>query len=71
MHLQAGCAALDLLGRLLEYDPSRRPTAAEALQHPFFHEVPPPPSTPAPSHISSFELLLNGGFSQMALRRAQ
>ena len=32
-------AALDLLGRLLCMDPSRRITAAEALQHPFFRMV--------------------------------
>ena len=32
-------AALDLLDRLLTYDPARRLTAQQALQHPFFSEV--------------------------------
>ena len=33
---QASPAALDLISRLCQWDPSRRPTALEALQHPFF-----------------------------------
>jgi len=35
-------AGFDLLNRLLAYDPSRRITAADALQHPWFSEVPLP-----------------------------
>lgn len=35
-------AGIDLMGRLLAYDPARRIAAAEALQHPFFHEAPLP-----------------------------
>jgi cell division cycle 2-like protein len=35
-------AGLDLIGRLLAYDPMRRPTAREALDHPFFSEGPLP-----------------------------
>lgn len=33
---------LDLLNGLLTYDPVKRMTAAEALQHPFFNESPYP-----------------------------
>jgi len=29
----------DLLARLLEYDPRRRITAQQALEHPWFHDV--------------------------------
>lgn len=38
----ASDAAIDLLSRLLLYDPSRRLTAAEALNHPWFAAAPPP-----------------------------
>lgn len=34
--LPEGSAGFDLLSKLLEYDPSKRITASEALQHPFF-----------------------------------
>ena len=33
---QASLAALDLMTSLCQWDPARRPTAAQALQHPFF-----------------------------------
>ena len=35
-------AGLDLLGKLLTYDPAKRVTAAEALEDPWFREVPLP-----------------------------
>lgn len=31
--------ALDLMKKLLTYDPSQRLSAAEALEHPFFKEL--------------------------------
>lgn len=33
---QASPAALDLIASLCHWDPAKRPTAAQALQHPFF-----------------------------------
>ncbi|KAK3819631.1 MAG: kinase-like domain-containing protein [Benniella sp.] len=33
---------LDLMSRMLTYDPAKRITAEEALQHPYFTEAPPP-----------------------------
>ena len=30
------CIAIDLLERLLQFDPTKRITAAEAIQHPYF-----------------------------------
>ncbi|KAI1314369.1 hypothetical protein EDD11_002234 [Mortierella claussenii] len=33
---------LDLMSRMLTYDPKKRITAEEALQHPYFSEAPPP-----------------------------
>ncbi|KAL1974148.1 hypothetical protein VTN31DRAFT_5708 [Thermomyces dupontii] len=36
-----GREGFDLLSRLLEYDPTKRITAAEALQHPYFTNGPP------------------------------
>lgn len=37
---QLSSAGLDLLSRLLEYNPSKRISASEALEHPFFRESP-------------------------------
>ena len=33
---QASPEAVDLISRLCQWDPAKRPTALEALQHPFF-----------------------------------
>jgi p38 MAP kinase len=30
---------LDLLEKLLHWDPAKRPTAAEALSHPYFDDI--------------------------------
>ncbi|CAI5719086.1 hypothetical protein KXD40_006729 [Peronospora effusa] len=40
---RAGTALLDLLSRLLEYDPETRITAKEALEHEYFKEIEPEP----------------------------
>ncbi|KAN0060347.1 hypothetical protein ACQY0O_007676 [Thecaphora frezii] len=40
--------AIDLLASLLDYDPEKRISAAEALKHPYFEE------SPAPAHPDSF-----------------
>ncbi|GBF90178.1 cyclin-dependent kinase [Raphidocelis subcapitata] len=42
---QASDDALELLAAMVSLDPSKRPTAAEALAHPYFSNAPPP--TPA------------------------
>ncbi|CAL8464693.1 g4228 [Coccomyxa elongata] len=47
---QASPAALDLIASLCHWDPAKRPTAAQALQHPFFQEHVPQPLTPARQH---------------------
>jgi len=38
-------AGFDLLNKFLTYDPAKRITAAEALNHPYFSESPPPKDT--------------------------
>ena len=40
--LQASEDAVDLLSRLVAFDPRKRLTAAEALQHPYFKSSPKP-----------------------------
>ncbi|KAE8894442.1 Cyclin-dependent kinase [Phytophthora fragariae] len=40
---RAGAALLDLLSRLMEYDPETRITAKEALEHEYFKEIEPEP----------------------------
>ncbi|CAH0522543.1 unnamed protein product [Peronospora belbahrii] len=40
---RAGAALLDLLSRLLEYDPETRITAKQALEHEYFKEIEPEP----------------------------
>ncbi len=48
--------AIDLLSKMLKYDPNQRPTATEALQHPYFSSapLPTPPNKlqlPRPKHV--------------------
>ncbi|KAL5518749.1 hypothetical protein ACEPAH_432 [Sanghuangporus vaninii] len=50
-------AGIDLLSRLLTYDPDKRITAEEALQHPYFSESPPPKH---PDLFSSFPSVAAG-----------
>lgn len=39
-------AALDLAEQLLAFDPSKRVTAAQALEAPYFHQEQPPAEVP-------------------------
>lgn len=39
LYPEAAAPALDLLEKLLHWDPSKRPTAAEALSHPYFDDI--------------------------------
>lgn len=46
--------ALDLLAKLLKFNPAERPTAAEALKHPYFSNAPAPtPPEKLPSTVQS------------------
>jgi serine/threonine protein kinase len=47
--------ALDLMRRLLCYDPTERISAEEALEHPFFKELHQKENEPANAHIEYFE----------------
>ncbi|KAL0213190.1 hypothetical protein RCL1_006816 [Eukaryota sp. TZLM3-RCL] len=48
----------DLLFSMLQYEPSKRPSAADLLQHPFFYEDPlPRPHHSMPKFDSQFDLL--------------
>ncbi|OZJ07023.1 hypothetical protein BZG36_00226 [Bifiguratus adelaidae] len=49
-------AAFNLLSSLLEYDPAKRITAEEALNHPYFLEDPKPVMTPFEAHGSEYPL---------------
>eukprot|EP00878_Enallax_costatus_P040606 GHUV01046925.1.p1 GENE.GHUV01046925.1~~GHUV01046925.1.p1 ORF type:complete len:169 (+),score=46.53 GHUV01046925.1:68-508(+) len=50
---EASADCLDLLRRMMQFDPDKRITAAEALQHPYFSNEPvptPPASLPKPTN---------------------
>ncbi|EQC30786.1 cell cycle like kinase [Saprolegnia diclina VS20] len=48
---EAPAMAWDLLSRLLEYDPSKRISAAEALHHPYFFAHPTPEASLSPDRL--------------------
>eukprot|EP00041_Stephanoeca_diplocostata_P011559 m.191302 g.191302 ORF g.191302 m.191302 type:complete len:169 (+) comp18589_c0_seq1:360-866(+) len=64
--------AMDLLERLLQYDPDVRPTAEEALRHPFFSEYHVPTDEPiaAQPFDKAFEKLKldAAGWKEMCMR---
>jgi serine/threonine protein kinase len=39
LYPEASGPALDLLEKILQWDPAKRPTAAEALSHPYFDDI--------------------------------
>jgi hypothetical protein len=66
-----GEAGLGLLNGLLTYDPTRRTTAAAALQHPYFSERPYPKQPQAmPTFPSSHEPGYKGALQPMGPRAA-
>ena len=69
---------LDLVYKLLSLNPERRPTAAEALQHPYFITELPKPERPTgyipDNHKSNDSLVLDGEwheFESKQRKRAQ
>ena len=51
--------ALEFIRTLLQYDPNNRPTAIEALKHPFFNELRMQRlEIPGPEQLMPFELFL-------------
>ncbi|MGB1594107.1 MAG: hypothetical protein ACPIOQ_15240, partial [Promethearchaeia archaeon] len=59
--------AIDLLDRLLRYNPTRRLSAAKALQHPFFAKAVPPPRP----GVRAAELDIDTALRRAALRSAR
>eukprot|EP00884_Botryococcus_braunii_P005796 jgi/Botrbrau1/15217/Bobra.0149s0072.1 len=60
---QASEDALDLLARMMAYDPSRRISAADALKHRYFRAEPaatPPTRLPRPPVKANFPLQVSG-----------
>jgi serine/threonine protein kinase len=53
------CLAQDLIKKFLTYDPNKRITAYQALQHPYFTESPMPKS---PDMMPTFPTKLNTGY---------
>lgn len=52
-------AGYDVLDKLLQYDSTKRLTAAEALRHPWFTQAPLPTAKYVPSLTSAFQFLPN------------
>lgn len=50
-------SAFDLLSKMLTYDPKKRITAQEALEHPYFTDVPPIHPSMMPTFPSKAEKL--------------
>jgi serine/threonine protein kinase len=51
----AGPEAIDLLTKLLDFDPSKRPTASQALRHPYFQALHEPCDEPILGHLGEGE----------------
>eukprot|EP00331_Platyophrya_macrostoma_P001213 CAMPEP_0176405486 /NCGR_PEP_ID=MMETSP0127-20121128/360_1 /TAXON_ID=938130 /ORGANISM="Platyophrya macrostoma, Strain WH" /LENGTH=571 /DNA_ID=CAMNT_0017784541 /DNA_START=311 /DNA_END=2026 /DNA_ORIENTATION=- len=61
-------AALDLLKKLLALDQNQRPTAAQALTHPYFTPRPSPIKTNKPMTIDAFDKLDTSNSSPLLLK---